>query len=161
MFGKFFNRVPTKPTTPNIETVAETTPREEHEIIDLNLNMMNSDMLDLLFNESIGGNAGNYEIDGKKYFCGGANARFNRITGEIVVFGNIQDSKVQEAIRADVNNELLGMTLRVAIGPGPRKIVDVMIKDFDEITGEDNPSIEAKAKEILDKSVEAFNNSTA
>ena len=157
MFGKFFNRAPTKPTTSKLEKVAENTPKGEQEIIDLNLNKMNSDMLKLLFAESWGGNAGNFEIDGKLFPCGGVNAHFNRMTGEIVVFGNIQDSNVQDAIKEDTNNELVGITFRVAIGPGPAKIVEVIIKDSKRITGKDNPLIEARATEILNKSVEAFN----
>lgn len=79
----------------------------DQKIVKHNLKMLFDDMEKLLLEESIGGNAGSIEIDGKKYPCAVANGYVSQTTGEIVVFGNIQDIKNPEILK---NN--LGITLR-------------------------------------------------
>lgn len=66
-------------------------------VIQHNINMLREDMMELLMGESIGGNAGTVEIDGKEYTCAGANGFANRKTGEILIFENFQN--VPEKIR--------------------------------------------------------------
>jgi len=61
------------------------------EIIEKNLGLMISSneggMSNLLCNESLGGNAGFY----KNCSCAGANFFYDKFTGEIIYFGNIQN----------------------------------------------------------------------
>lgn len=44
-----------------------------------------------LLDESLGGNAGTTELDGKEYHCCAANGYAKADTGEIIMFGNFQD----------------------------------------------------------------------
>ncbi len=70
----------------------ETSPEEIDMILQRrNYNLMNKEMIRLLSNESMGGNAGSIQIEGKNYSCSGANLYVDSETGEIVVFGNSQD----------------------------------------------------------------------
>ncbi len=80
------------------------------EIVQHNLKMLEKDILELLRRESMGGNAGAVEIDGKKYSCAAANGYANQETGKIAAFGNIQD------IDEEVLKNNLKFTLRVAFG---------------------------------------------
>lgn len=128
-------------------------------IVSSNLEKMKGEMEDLLRGESIGGNAGRYEIDGKKFPCGAANAQFNRLTGEIVVFGNIQDNEVQSAIERDKSKELWNVAFRVAIDirRGPRKIIQIIYDNLKPYTGKDDPVIADEAKIIIERTVEEYN----
>lgn len=62
-------------------------------IIEQNLEKMrspNGEMRRVIKDESVGGNAGSAEIDGERFPCLGVNAFYDRQTGEIKAFGNIQ-----------------------------------------------------------------------
>ena len=133
--------------------------RKEEAIVAGNLKKMQTEMVDLLLLESFGGNAGRYEIEGKTFPCAGANAHFNRLTGEIVAFGNLQDLVIQEVRQADTRHELWNLTFRVAIniGKGPVKIVEVTYENLKPFTGEENPTIEDAAKKAIEKSVQEYN----
>ncbi len=97
----------------------------DERITEKNFKMLQDEMGDLLFGESIGGNAGMATIEGKKYSCGAANGYANPRTGKIVMFGNIQDLD-PALMKGNVE-----FTLRVAFGkPGffKMKIVDFFHK---------------------------------
>lgn len=61
---------------------------QEQKIVLHNLEMLNTAMQTLLSSESIGGNAGKCEIDGKRYQCAAANGFADKITGKIMAFNN-------------------------------------------------------------------------
>ncbi|MEW6407515.1 MAG: hypothetical protein AB1465_02385 [Patescibacteria group bacterium] len=75
------------------------------QLIEQNLVKMKpgGEMNNLLAFESMGGNAGGVEMEGRYYPCIGMNGYFDRHTGEIKVFGNIQE--VPEEIRDGSNYE--------------------------------------------------------
>jgi hypothetical protein len=60
-------------------------------VVQKNLKKMNGEMMELLMSESIGGNAGTVEVDGKEYVCAAANGYADRETGEIYIFENYQN----------------------------------------------------------------------
>lgn len=62
---------------------------DEAQVIQHNIKMMNTEMKQVLMTESIGGNAGEIEIEGKICPCAGANGYMNE-TGKILAFGNVQ-----------------------------------------------------------------------
>ena len=102
---------------------------QETVVTEHNSQMLNHDMLRLLEAESIGGNAGSIEIDGKKYSCAAANGFANPDTGEIIMFGNIQD------IPRDIVKNNIGFTLRVAMDwqkGGFFKIVHFFVSSHDK-----------------------------
>lgn len=78
-------------------------------ILEHNLKMLNKEMLAFINQESFGGNAGSVEIDGKRYPCAGANGYADPRTGEIKIFGNIQN------IPKDIARENVAFSLRVAM----------------------------------------------
>ena len=98
---------------------SESLPNEA--VVAHNLEMLNRDMINLLNVESIGGNAGTADIDGKKYSCGTANGYANPQTGQIIVFDNIQDIRDKKIIE-----ENAGFTLRVAINWQAGKFVKIV-----------------------------------
>ncbi len=149
----------------------------DREIVTHNIEMLNKDMLDLLGGESIGGNAGDVEIDGKFYSCAGANGYADKKTGKIIVFGNIQDIKDKNIIennldftlRVAVNSEIMASSLqrprvvfdreslvaaRLLAKEEDRKsffkIVDFFGKEKFEITGQNN----------IAEAIEIYNNSS-
>ncbi len=61
---------------------------EKARIVAENVGKMNGEMMGLLMSESIGGNAGEVDVAGKRYPAAGANALVDRMTGQIVAFGN-------------------------------------------------------------------------
>lgn len=63
----------------------------EGEILAHNLRMLNNDLMNFLSTESMGGNAGKVNIDGKDYPCSGARGYIDGKTSKIVCFGNFQD----------------------------------------------------------------------
>jgi hypothetical protein len=81
----------------------------DERIVLKNLNKLNTEMMDLLMSESIGGNAGTVTFDGREYVCGAANGYADRETGEIFIFENYQN--VPENIREREQH----FTLRVAV----------------------------------------------
>ena len=99
-------------------SIAETGP--DRVGVSHNLGMLTKDMIDLLNTESIGGNAGEAEINGKKYKCGAANGFANPETGKIVMFGNIQN------IPKDIVSENVEFTLRVAMDWQTGKFVKIV-----------------------------------
>ena len=86
---------------------AEELPTEK--VVRHNLWMLDHSMVDLLGTESFGGNAGDIDIAGKNYPCGGANGFANPETGEIYIFQNPQ--MVPEYTR----RHSIEFTLRVAL----------------------------------------------
>ncbi len=70
----------------------------DEDVVASNLALMRTKMIKHLNTESIGGNAGSVEIDGKCYSCAAANMYVDCATGRILVFGNIQniDSRIKE-----------------------------------------------------------------
>jgi len=102
-------------------------------VIEHNLTMMDEDMQKLLNTESIGGNAGVVEIDGKKHSAAGANGYEKPENGEIMMFGNFQDIKDRS-----ITEDNAKFTLRVAMDRPERiktknfrgffKIVDVYLE---------------------------------
>ncbi len=90
----------------NIES-GELIPNKE--IIEHNLKMLNNEMLAFINKESFGGNAGSALMDGKRYPCAGANGYANLETGEIVIFGNIQN------IPKDLIKKNVAFSFRVAM----------------------------------------------
>lgn len=68
----------------------------EAEKVDRNMLMLKDKMVRLLMDESIGGNAGKIEIDGEYFPQAAANGLVDAETGEIIVFGNPQDTRDQE-----------------------------------------------------------------
>lgn len=81
----------------------------DERIVLKNLNKLNTEMMDLLMSESIGGNAGTVSINGKEYVCGAANGYANKETGEIYIFENYQN--IPEHLRDREQH----FTLKVAI----------------------------------------------
>lgn len=74
-----------------------------------NLQIMSTEMLVLLSSESIGGNAGHEEVEGRRLPCAAANGYADPQTGKIVSFGNFQD------IPKDILKGNQEFTLRVAL----------------------------------------------
>jgi hypothetical protein len=65
--------------------------KEDLEIISHNLAMIEEDGKELAGGESIGGNAGGINIDGKYYHCRALNGRADIRTGKILLFDNPQN----------------------------------------------------------------------
>ena len=99
-------------------SIGETGP--DKVVVSHNIEMLTKDMVDLLNTESIGGNAGTAEINGKKYRCGAANGFANPETGEIVMFGNIQN------IPKDLAVQNIEFTLRVAMNWQTGKFIKIV-----------------------------------
>ncbi len=123
----------------------EVGPQINTEILARNAEIIKSEMMRLLIEESIGGNAGSAVVNGRKYLCAAANGYADKETGRIITFGNIQD--LPEEITA--NNEKF--TFRVALG-GARDPKFMHIVDF---YGGDNFS--DTGRDILEKTIERFN----
>ena len=87
-----------------------------------NLEMMNTEMQTLLYSESVGGNGGKLEVDGKKYSGAVANGYANPETGEIIAFGNSQN------IPQEVKTKNQEFTMRVAfdVNRGFFNVVDIV-----------------------------------
>lgn len=117
------------------------------EIIARNFQKMNSEMIGLLRRESMGGNAGDVEIDGKRYPCAAANAWVDRESGEIKMFGNFQE--IPEEIRSSNVN----ICFRIAVnffGEGRKgffRIVNILDKE----------TLSAFAQEVIDASAADYN----
>ena len=104
-----------------------------------NLDMLNKDMQELLMGESLGGNAGFVEIEGKKYSCAAANGYVNPETGKIVAFGNIQD------VPPEIVRRNIPFTLKVAFGMkqgGYFKIMEV-ISSSEKFSANCRPAIQS------------------
>lgn len=84
---------------------------KEKPTVEKNLVMLETDMIDLLYGESLGGNAGSFNFEGKKYLCGAANFFVDPSTGEIKKFGNWQD------IEPEIRENYPEATLFVAFTP--------------------------------------------
>lgn len=83
--------------------------KPDEQVIQNNINKLKVDMIRLLMTESLGGNAGTVQIDGKEYTCAGANGFANRETGEILIFENYQN------VPAEIRESAEPFLLKVAI----------------------------------------------
>jgi len=127
---------------PKIEK--ESSESKKERIIKKNLELMlgreKGQMIKLLLGESIGGNAGTFE----SFPCAGANFSYDKTTGEIIEFANIQEREIK-------NKELGEGTFRVAVNLKREnpffKIVDYY---FEKDTS-------PQAKNNLEESVKRYN----
>ena len=92
----------------------------DREIVTHNRGMLKRPMQRLLFNESIGGNAGTERVGKTDYPCAAANGYADRATGKIVTFGNVQD------ILPDVVKDKNEFTLRVAFDITSRRFFKIV-----------------------------------
>jgi len=79
-------------------------------------------MLDLLLEESMGGNAGYFKMNGRIYSCVGANFFYDGETGEIKIFTNYQDFEPEKGVRYAEGLFRLAVNLRNT--PGVYKILE-------------------------------------
>ena len=135
--------------------------REKQIIITSNLQMMAKDMVDLLFRETLASNARTCEIEGETFSCGSANGYFNRRTGQIIAFGNTQETVIRDIKEKDTNHDLCPFFFRIAIDkhhkPGIKKIVDAVYGNPHRMGKEAPFIIEQTAKIIMDETVEKYN----
>lgn len=112
-----------------------------------NLSQMNTAMLGVLRNESLGGNAGRVNLGGRCYSCAAANGYADPTSGRILAFGNVQD------VRSDVKAGNAEFTLKVAFG-GMRffRIVQLFAKNEPDST-----PLSPNAREVLEESVRRWN----
>ena len=113
---------------------------ENTKIVESNFNMLKKDMIKLLGEESIGGNAGNIKIDGKECPCGATNGFADPATGRIVAFGNFQD------LDKEIVKQNAEFTLIIAFR-FPLLIVDFIGKEKFPLEGKEN----------IEKAIERFN----
>lgn len=127
----------------NIELNKQENLQENEVIVRKNIAKINTQMIDLLMNESLGGNAGRVEIDGHRFNCGGANGFLDPETGEISIFGNVQN--VPEEQRQDK----VGFVFRVAVDKkfSPFRILDVFY----------NQTISDEAKNVIGDCIKKWN----
>jgi len=83
--------------------------KADERIVFHNLKKLNTEMMDLLMSESIGGNAQTEIIDGAEFGCAAANGYADKETGEILFFSNA--SEIPENLRDRAQR----FTLRAAI----------------------------------------------
>lgn len=102
---------------------------EREVVIEHNLTMMSEDMQRLLGTESIGGNGGNIEIEGKMHSASGANGYARPGNGEIVLFENIQYIKDKSIVEDNAK-----FILRVAMDRPERMKTD-NFRGFFKIVG--------------------------
>ena len=74
--------------------------QETERLIAQNLLIMENEMVEVLLQESIGGNAGRLEIDGQKYPLACANGFVETATGLIMEFGNHIQPKTRKPVSA-------------------------------------------------------------
>ncbi len=123
----------------------------DEQTIHHNLLEMATPMSYLLNNESLGGNAGEVEIEGKPYSCAAANGYADVVTGKIVAFGNFQD--VPEIIRSRNQAFVFRVALDLEVvegkpsGRGFFKIVGFYEKEF----------FSQNARGILEESIKLWN----
>jgi hypothetical protein len=124
---------------------------EKLELIAENNQLMDTQMLEHLNGESVGGNAGSTPIDGLRYPCAAARCWVDRNSGKIIVFGNIQD--LPEKVRGADSEELI---FKVALDTRNRdpetnrgffKIVDTYYTE----------RLSETAREVIAGSVERWN----
>jgi len=117
----------------------------EERIISHNLDEMRSSMMRLLTVESIGGNAGFVEIEGRKLPCAAARGFADGQTGKIIDFGNFQN--IPKKIRTTYPEFIF----RVAVDLGRRNpFYRIVESSFDA-------SFTSKARKLLQESVERWN----
>ncbi len=95
--------------------------KPNEDMVAKNLAMFNNDMQQFLGMESFGGNAGDEEIGGEMYNCGGANGCINPRIGEIIVFSNYSGTDTQ--IDPKIIKNSSEFILRVAAMPSYYKIL--------------------------------------
>ncbi len=123
----------------------EQNPSEENKesydrgVVEHNLKMLKEDMWELLKEESMGGNAGSIEVNGKRYPCAAANGYANSKTGEIIIFGNIQDID-QKIVKSNSH-----ITLRIEMFES--KIIDFFGKE----------KISEEGRVNIEKAIEEYN----
>jgi hypothetical protein len=114
-----------------------------------NLDEMGSPMMRLLTVESIGGNAGFAEINGRKIPCAAARGFADGQTGEIIDFGNFQN------IPRKIRNTYPEFIFRIAVDLRRRNpFYRIVESSFDA-------SFTANARKLLQESVERWNAQSA
>ena len=121
----------------------------EEGILSHNLAQMRSSMMRLLMEESVGGNAGTIEMNGKPFSCAAARGFADAHSGKIVAFGNYQD--VPENIRSVYPEFVFRIVVGVGQGSPLLRIIECSSGD----------SFSSKAKAMLEKSVELWNSTSA
>lgn len=117
----------------------------DERIIAHNLDQMRSPMMRLLTVESIGGNAGFVEINGRKIPCAAARGFADGQTGKIIDFGNFQN------IPKKIRNTYPEFIFRIAVDLRRRNpFYRIVESSFDA-------SFTSKAKKLLQESVERWN----
>ncbi len=111
----------------------------DEKIVEHNLRMLKKDMHQVLNSESIGGNAGSIEVEGKRYPCVATNGYVDSKTGEIVAFGNFQNID-KETVKNSAE-----ITLRISFFDG--KIVDFFGKE----------KISQEGLQNIEKAIEQYN----
>jgi hypothetical protein len=129
----------------NRESQPATENESEEDVQAHNLNMMGAPFTRAVSMESIGGNAGFYEIEGRAYPCAAINGYHDSESGKIITFGNFQ--QVSPDIRA--NNQTF--TFKIALKMDGVKweihIIDVLF----------NSSPTQRAKEALEQTAAEWN----
>ena len=114
-----------------------------------NLDEMGSPMMRLLTVESIGGNAGFAEINGRKIPCAAARGFADAQTGEIIDFGNFQN------VPRKIRNTYPEFIFRIAVDLRRRNpFYWIVESSFDA-------SFTANARKLLQESVERWNAQSA
>lgn len=119
---------------------------DEH-IVAENFAKMNTEMRKVLRSESIGGNAGSIQIEGKAYGCAGANAYVNPVSGRIEVFGNIQDIPSELTAGKALLNMRVAFSMEVPTHGGFFRIVEVFGLD----------KLGAQARKAIEASIDEYN----
>jgi hypothetical protein len=121
----------------------------DERILAHNLDEMRSPMMRLLTVESIGGNAGFVEINGRKIPCAAARGFADAQSGEIIDFGNFQN------IPGKTRNAYPEFIFRIAVDLRRRNpFYRIVESSFDA-------SFTAKARKLLQESVERWNAQSA
>jgi len=114
------------------------------EIVERNLEKMKGGetgcMRPLILDESIGGNAGNWQ----EHSCAAANFYYDAKTGEIICFGNCQK------VPGEIREKFLQGTFRIAVDmrkTGRYRIIDAGM----------GSQVQDTARETLEASIEEFN----
>jgi len=121
----------------------------EHEfdeaVVEVNLRRISSEMLDFLKTESMGGNAGEIEIEGKKQPLLGVNGYAERQTGVIIGFSNSPLERFRPELKDFIRN-YTHLNWRVTL-------------DINKIIGAiyEGGELSPKAKASLEESIRRWN----
>lgn len=124
------------------------TPEEADErIVSKNLEKMNSEMMPLVMNESIAGNAGIMATNSNEYSCAGANGWADKNSGEIFIFGNIQNIPQEIMDRAEEFTFRVGMFTKNNSSKNTPKIIEFLEKE----------KFSVQARLSIEESIRQFN----